>query len=131
MALGYNVTLRNNKLDEITTLAGINAQIILYSGTQPATGGAVTTEVATLAGDATAFAAAATGGVLTLNTIVDDTSATGGTATWFRINSSGGTTHIMDGTVGTSGTDLVLNNNVITATANVSITSFTITDNNA
>lgn len=131
MALGYNVTLRNNKLDEITGLAGTSAQIILYSGTQPATGGAATTEVATLTGNATQFALAASAGVLTLSAITDDTSATGGTATWFRINSSGGTTHIMDGTVGTSGTDLVLNNNVITATANVSITSFTITDNNA
>lgn len=131
MALGYNPTLRNNQLDEITGLAGASCEIILYSGTQPATGGTATTEVATLTGNATAFAAAATGGVLTLNAITDDTSATGGTATWFRINSSGGATHVMDGTVGTSGTDLVLNNNVITATANVSISSFTITAGNA
>ena len=130
MALGYNVTLRNNKLDEITALAGGSCEIILYSGTQPATGGTATTEVATLTGNAT-FAPAASGGVLTLNAITADSSATGGTATWFRINTNGGGTHIMDGTVGTSGTDLVLNNNVITATANVSITSFTITDNNA
>lgn len=131
MALGYNVVLRNNMLDEITTRAGTSCEIILYDGTQPATGGTATNEVATLTGNATAFAAAASGGVLTVNAITDDTSATGGTATWFRINSNGGTNHVMDGTVGTSGTDLVLNNNVITATANVSITSFTITDNNA
>ena len=131
MALGYNVTLRNNQLDEITGLAGTSCEIILYDGTQPATGGTATTEVATLTGNATAFAAAATGGVLTLNAITDDTSATGGTATWFRINTNGGGTHIMDGTVGTSGTDLVLNNNVITATANVSITSATITAGHA
>ena len=52
MALGYNPTLQNNKLDEITALAGTSAQIILYDGSQPATGGAATNEVATLTGNA-------------------------------------------------------------------------------
>ena len=131
MALGYNVTLRNNKLDEITSLAGTSALLRIYDGTQPATGGTATTLLAELTCNATAFAAAASGGVLTLNAITDDSSANAtGTATWFRIVSSGAT-HIMDGTVSTSGADLNLNSTSITSGGTVSVTSFTITDNNA
>ena len=131
MALGIDATIRNNMLDEITAVAGINAVIEIYSGTRPATGGAETTVLATLAGDATAFAAAATGGVLTLNTIVDDSSADStGTASWFRIYASNGTTHVLDGDVSTSASDLNLNSVSITILGTVSITSFTITAGN-
>ena len=130
MALGYNVTLRNNQLDEITGLAGASALLAIYDGTQPATGGTATTKLAELTCNAT-FAPAASGGVLTLNAISDDTSADAtGTATWFRITSSGAT-HVMDGTVSTSGADLNLNSTSITALGTVSVTSFTITAGNA
>jgi hypothetical protein len=82
--------------------------------------------------DATAFAAAATGAVLTLEAIVADSSANAtATATWFRIVKSDGTTHVMDGDVGTSGSDLNLNSVAITTGAEVSVTSFTITAGNA
>lgn len=132
MALGISETIRNNMLDEITAVAGTSAVIEIYSGTRPATGGAETTTLATLAGNATAFAPAATGGVLTLNAITDDSSADAtGTASWFRIYASNGTTHVLDGDVGTSGSDLNLNSTSITSGGTVSITSFTITAGNA
>jgi hypothetical protein len=131
MALGYNATLRNNQLDEITALAGGSARIRIYEGTRPVTGGAEGTVLAELIGNAT-FAPSATGGVLTLNGITADSSANAtGDAEWFRIDNSAGTTHVFDGNVGTSGSDLNLNSTSITAGGTVSISSFTITAGNA
>ena len=78
----------------------------------------------------TAFAASAASGVLTLNTITQDSSANAtGTATWFRIVDSGAT-FILDGDVGTSGSDLNLTTTSIVATQPVSVTSATITEGN-
>jgi hypothetical protein len=132
MVLAYAETLRDNQLDEITSFAGTSALLRIYDGSRPATGGAATTLLAELTCDGTAFAAAATGAVLTLEAIVADSSANAtATATWFRIVKSDGTTHVMDGDVGTSGSDLNLNSVAITTGAEVSVTSFTITAGNA
>lgn len=129
MALGYVTTLRNAKQNAITTAVGGSALLRIYSGTRPATGGTATTLLAELTCNAT-FAPAASGGVLTLNAITQDSSADStGTATWFRILTSGAVAQI-DGNVGTSGSDLNLTTTSIVATQPVSITSFTITEGN-
>jgi hypothetical protein len=131
MTLGINVTTRNAMLDAITTRAGASALLRIYDGTQPATGGTATTLLAELTCNAT-FAPGASSGVLTLNAITSDTSANAtGTATWFRIVQSGGSTHVLDGTVGTSGADLNLNTVSIVSGATVAVSSFTITAGNA
>ncbi len=131
MALGYNVTLRNAQLDAITTFAAGSGFLRIYSGTRPATGGTATTLLAELTLNAT-FAPGASAGVLTLNAITQDSSANAtGTAAWFRIVKSDGTTHVMDGDVGTSGSDLNLVTTSIVATQPVQVTSFTITRGNA
>jgi hypothetical protein len=131
MALAYDVTsIRNAMLDTITTRAGASALLRIYSGTRPATGGTATTLLAQLTCNAT-FAAAASAGVLTLNAITQDSSADAtGTATWFRIVQSNGTTFVLDGDVGTSGSDLNLVTTSIVATQPVSVTSFVITEGN-
>lgn len=131
MALGYIVGMRNAQLDAITTQAGASALLRIYDGSRPATGGTATTLLAELVMNAT-FAPAAASGVLTLNAIAADASANAtGTATWFRIVKADGTTHVMDGNVGTSGSDLNFNTVSIVAAASVSVTSFTITAGNA
>lgn len=134
MALGINTTLRNNMLDEITARAGSSAILRIYSGTRPSTGGAETTILAQLTCNAT-FAPAASSGVLTLNSISSDTSANAtGTATWFRIYASDGTTHVLDGSVSTvaAGTgDMQLDDTSITLGGTVAISSATITAGNA
>lgn len=130
MAIAYAVPLRNSMLDAITSLAGASCLINIYDGVRPATGGTATTLLAQLTGNAT-FAPAASGGILTLNAITQDSSANAtGTATWFRIYASNGTTHVLDGSVGTSGSDLNLTTTSIVATQPVSITSFVITEGN-
>ena len=130
MALAYSTTLRNARLDAITTAVGTGGLIRIYDGTRPATGGTATTLLAelTVAG---AFAAAASAGVLTVNSVTQDSSANAtGTATWFRVTTSGGTA-VIDGNVGTSGSDLNLNTTSIVTGGPVAITSFTITTANA
>lgn len=129
MALGMVTTLRNAMLDAITTFAGASCKLSIYSGTRPATGGAATTQLAQLTCNAT-FAPASSGGVLTLNSITSAAAGATGTATWFRLFKSDGTTIIMDGDVGTSGADLNLNSTAISSGATVSVTSATITAGN-
>lgn len=133
MALGYATALRNAQLDEITARAGSSALLRIYDGSRPATGGAATNLLAELTCNAT-FAGAASSGVLTLNAITQDSSANAtGTATWFRIVQSGGSTHVMDGSVTGSGGggDMELSSTSIVAGGTVSITSATITAGNA
>ena len=129
MALAYATTLRNTMLDAITTAAGNAALLRIYDGSRPATGGTATTLLAELT-CGTPFAAGASSGVLTLGSITQDASANAsGTATWFRIVTSGGT-FVLDGNVGTSGSDLNLTTTTITSGQPVSVTSFVITEGN-
>lgn len=131
MTLGFSASVRNAMLDAIATFAGGSCLLRFYNGTQPATGGTATTLLAELTCNAT-FAPSASGGVLTLNSITSDTSADAtGTATWFRIVKSGGSTHVVDGTVGTSGADLNMNTVSFVAGATIAVSSFTITAGNA
>lgn len=129
-ALGFFTTLRNSRLDAITSAVGASGLIRIYDGTQPATGGAATTLLAELACSAT-FAPGAAAGVLTANGITADASANAtGTATWGRLTTSGGTA-VADFTAGTSGTSLILTTAAIVATQPVSISTFVITEGNA
>lgn len=133
MAIGLNSVLRNSRLDAITARAGASALLRLYDGTRPATAGAATNLLAQLTCNAT-FAPAATGGVLTLNSIASATSAAAtGTATWFRIVQSNGSTHVMDGSISTqaAGTgDLQLDSTSIVLGGTVAISSAIFTEGN-
>lgn len=110
----------------------------IYTGSQPTdanTAVGAQTLLATLTLSATAFPASSASGsagskvvTATANTITDDSSADNtGTAAWFRVLKSDGTTAVFDGSVGTSGCDLNLASTSIVAAEDVSVTSFTIT----
>jgi hypothetical protein len=129
MALQFSTTLRNAMLDAITSAIGASGKLRIYSGTKPATvADAITgTLLADLTCNAT-FAPAASSGVLTLNAITSDSSADAtGTATHFRIYKSDGTTAVLQGDVGTSGSDFNLNTTSLVSGATVACSSFTIT----
>jgi hypothetical protein len=128
MAFGYSTTLRNARLDAITSAVGASGTLKIYDGTRPATGGTATTLLATLTCGAT-FAPAASGGVLTLNAISSATAVATSTATWARFATSGGT-FVADCSVGTSGADINLSTTSIVTGATVQITSATITAGN-
>lgn len=81
------------------------------------------TEVATLTFGAAAFGAAAAG-VATANAITSDTNATGGTTTIANLVRSNAS-EIVECSVGISGEDINLSNNVIGAGDTVSISALT------
>lgn len=134
MALKYSTALRNAQLDAITTAVGTSGILRIYSGTRPANvAAAITgTVLAECVCSASAFAAAASGGVLTANAVSNDSSANAnGTATHYRLFQSNGTTAVIDGDVSTSGADLNLDNTSIAPGQVVSVSSFTITAANS
>jgi hypothetical protein len=110
----------------------------VYTGAQP-TDANTAIGAQTLLGEftmnATAFAASVASGtaptrnaVATANVIADITASQTGTAAWFRLLKSDGTTVLFDGTVGTSGCDLNLTDITITTGETMSVTSFTVTN---
>ena len=108
-----------------------SGKLRIYTGSSPGTCdaaiGAVTL-LAELTMNASAFGAASSG-VCTAAAISADASANDtGTAGWFRIWASNGTSPIYEGTVGTTGCDLNLNTLSIVTGASVSITSLTLTE---
>jgi len=133
MAFGFPAAVRNAMLDSLTTYAGAGAILKIFSGSRPTTGGAETTKLAQLTFSGN-IAAAASGGVLTLNIPPSDTSADAtGTASWARITKSDGTTVVIDMSVTATGGggDLQLDSTAITLGGTVAITSGSITAGNA
>ena len=123
MAISMATTLRNNRLDQITSFAGANAKLELF------TAGA--TLVVTCTCNAT-FAPAASAGVLTLNAITAGTAVATGTVTNATLYKSDGTTVVLSGlTVGTSASNINLSSVSISTGDSVAISSATITEGNA
>jgi len=123
MALTLETAMRDALANEIDNQ--------INSGTAPElvfeTSGDV--EVATIILNTTnAFGAAATGVITMTGQPLSDASATGGTTVQFSIyinvSQSG---KQLEGTVGTSGTDIIISSTVIGATDTVELTTFTIT----
>jgi hypothetical protein len=121
MALVHTTAVRNSQADNIDALINTGA-------------GTATLEIATTAFGTTlavinlqnpAFGAAAAG-IITLQGVpLSDASADAtGTAAVWRIKDRDGT-EIVRGTIGTSGTDLIITNTSITAGEEVRITSMT------
>lgn len=128
MAVRLSASLANTLADAIDSALGNAGTIKIYTGSQPATAdtAASGTLLATFTLGSPGFGAASAG-VITLNgTPLTVAAAATGTAGWFRMATSGGST-ILDGSVGTSGNQINLNTTSITSGVNVTITSGTIT----
>lgn len=130
MALNPKLAIasRNKAIDAV--LADANSGLLrIYDGTQPTDANtAIGAQVllAELTMNATAFAPAS-GGSAAANAITADAAANAtGTAAWFRLLKSDGTTVIMDGSVGASGANLNINTVSLVANAQVQVSSFTI-----
>ena len=131
MTVRLSTAVRNAGLDAITTAIGTSGLLRIYNGTQPANVAAAlsgNTLLAELPLSATA-AAAASGGVLTFNSITSDSSADAtGTQTWATLTTSAGT-RVVDMSCENGSGDLNLSGTIV-ATGTVAVTSLTITDNN-
>lgn len=123
------VARRNAALDAAFDSALNSGFLRIYDSTQPTdadTALGAQVKLAELTLNATAFAAASSGSK-SANAITADSSADAtGAATWGTITTSAGTRY-MDFSVGTSGANLNLNSVAISSGANVSVSSFTVT----
>jgi hypothetical protein len=132
MALNPHFLLatRNQVLNDVNTSVGTTAVLNFYAGVQPADVSSATTAantiVATLSMTSTSAFGAAAAGVLTANSITSDSSAAGGTTTWFSICKNTGA-RVIDGSVGVSVSDIVLNSTTVSTGASVALSALTIT----
>lgn len=124
---------RNKSCDAIVDDIDVGGAgtVAIRTGAQPTNVGDADagTLLGTLTFSATAFgnSGASVQGQATANAITSDTNAdNSGTAGHFRIKDGSGNIH-SDGTCGTSGTDMIFDNNVIVAGGTIAITSMTIT----
>ena len=132
--LQLSVGARNARLDAIETTGSTSPKLQIWTGTQPAD--CATTDSGTklvemsLPSD---WMNAASSGTKTLLGSWTGTGITNGTAGYFRIKPTSvtGTNAFIQGTVGTSGTDMTLDNTSIATSQVVNVNSFTLTDANA
>lgn len=129
MAIKYSAAIIADRLTQLNTDIGTSAKLRIYSGTRPANVGTAIgaqTLLAELICNATAFGTVGSG-ALTAGAISSTTGAAAGTASFFRLFKSDGTTACVDGDVAASGADLNLDNTSIASGQSVAVSSFVIT----
>ena len=133
MALKLSTSLADAKLAAVTTACN-NGYIRIYDGVEPATANTSLSGnnvLAELRFSATSFGTPSTSGadrVIAANSISQDDAANAtGTATFFRVFQSNGTTIVFQGTVGTSGQQLNLASTSIVVEGPVQVSSMTYT----
>lgn len=135
MTLQFSVAVRNARLDAVESTIGTSAVMKIATGTVPATCATADsgTVVATLSLPSDWLSNASSGAKAKSGTWQDTSADATGTAGYFRIYASDGTTCGMQGTVTATGGggDLTVDNVSFAAGQGFTVTSFTITDGNA
>jgi len=137
MAIQLSVTARNARLDAIESSVGTAPILRIYDLTAGAPANCAATITATLLAEMTLpsdwMAAASNGAKALAGSWADSSANAAGTADFFRVFESTGTTCHIQGTVTATGAggDMTLDNTSIASAQAVSITSFTLTDGNA
>lgn len=134
MALQYSASVRNAQLDAVESTTGTAGLFRIYTGSAPAdcataASGTKLVEI-TLPSD---WMAAASGGVKAKSGTWSVSASATGTAGYYRIYDSGGTTCHVQGTVTATGGggDLTLDNVSIASSQTVTISTFSLTAGNA
>jgi len=137
MALQYSDSVRNAQLDAVESTIGTAAVLKIYDLTASAPANcaaAITgTVLATITLPSDWMNAASSGSKTKLGTWQDASADAAGTADFFRLFASDGTTCGAQGTVSATGGggDLTLDNAVIAAGQSVTISTFTLSAGNA
>lgn len=135
MAIQLSTTVRNARLDVIESTIGTAAVLRIFTGTVPANCATADsgTKLAEMSLPSDYMAAASSGSKALTGTWQDLSADATGTAGYFRIYESTGTTCHVQGTVTATGGggDLTLTTTSIVATQPVQISSFSFTDGNA
>lgn len=126
MTLEYSNATRHAQNEGLITYAGSNALFNLYSGSQPANANtAITSQVLLVSMPISGAFGTDVNGTLTLSAVTETNAVGSGTASFFRIFKADNSV-IMDGSVGLSAADLILNTVDIIAGQSVDITAGTI-----
>lgn len=138
MAFQYDAATRNAWLDSIETTTGTTPDLLIYSGTVPATTATAAsgTLLATIALPSDWMAAASGGTKAKAGTWTGTGAAGAGTGTdagYFRIRTTGAGTVRIQGTITVTGGggDMTLNNTSIASGQAITIDTFTLTANGA
>lgn len=135
MALQYSVAVRNAQLDAFESTTGASAILRILSGTPPANCATAQTGtlLASLSLPSDWMSAASAGSKALLGTWQDTSADATGTAGYFRILDSTGTTCHAQGTITATGGggDMTIDNTSIASGQTVAVTSFTLTAGNA
>lgn len=131
MALQYSIPVNNARLDAIETTIGASAKLRIYTGSAPANTAAAATGtlLIEIALPSDWMNAASATSKTKLGTWSGTASGTG-LGGYFRIVDNAGTTTGIQGTVGTSGTEMILDNNNIATSQTVTVNSFTLNSAN-
>ena len=129
MTIQFSTAVRNAMLDNIESTIGTSAKLQIYSGSAPANCGTAAsgTKLVEYALASDWWAAAGSGAKALNNLPLSSTGLANGTAGYFRIVDSAGTTCHMQGTVGTSGTDMTIDNTSINTGQTANVTGWTLT----
>lgn len=131
MTLNYSDATRHAQNEGLIAYAGAGALFNLYSGAQPANANtAITTQTLLVSMPISGVFGTDTNGTLTLGNVTETNAVATGTANFFRIFKADNSV-IMDGSVGLSAADLILNSVDIFTGQSVDITSGTIIRGNA
>lgn len=127
MALQYSVAVNNARLDAVETATGASAKLRIYTGAAPANCAAAATGtlLVDMALPADWMNAASAASKTKLGTWTG-TGAAAGTAGYFRITDSAGTTAHVQGTCGQGTGDLQLDNTSIAVSQTVTVNTFTL-----
>lgn len=133
MAIQLSTAVRNARLDSVETTISTSAVLKIRTGAPPADVATADsgTVLATLSLPSDWLAAASSGAKAKSGTWSDTSADASGTAGHFRIYASDGTTAHIQGTVGTSGTDMIVDSVSFTAAQSFTINSFTLSDANS
>lgn len=131
MSLQFSTSYRNALLDALETTVGTSAILKIFSGTMPSDCATTDTGTELVAYDlASDWAGAAASGSKSLSsTPLSATADAAGTASYFRLFDSAGTTCHMQGSVTATGSggDMTVDNTSIASGQTVKVTSFTLT----
>lgn len=136
----YTATHRTNAMTDIVTALGATANLMILSGAAPATVATVDAGTVLVVMPLSATPGTVSAGVLTFNAITATAASATGTAAHFLLCTTSNTancvavsstTRIMQGSVGTSGSDLNFASVSFVSAVTISITSWTLTANGA
>jgi hypothetical protein len=136
----YTSTHRSNAMTDLVTAAGSTGFLMIVSGAQPATVATVDSGTVLASLPLSATAGTVSAGVLTFNAITSESASATGTAAHFLICTTSSTTNceavssttrVIQGSVGTSASDINFSSVAFTSGETISISSLTITANGA